>query len=355
MSQRLPDDQVSGEDEQWTRKVLAEAVDDLAPTHRLDAIRAQAQRPSGPRASAKLMLLAAAVAVAVVILTVTTLTIRRDGDRAPVADQSTPPTATASDPVTPEPTPTPPPEESGPLPIYWVGDGPLGPRLYRELQPATPGTNPLLDAANRLVSGAPYDPDYRSLWPQGRFESVGFDGIGADGTISVALPDDSWTTPAPEMTPDQARLAIQQLVYTLQGVVQDRAKVVFTLGGRPTPIFGIDSTAGITNGSPLDVLNLMSITTPAEGETVTGTLTASGAANSFEASVRWQLRQGETIVKEGFATAHGWAGNRLFPWETTIDVSELPPGQYTFFAFTDDPTGGETGGPSTDSKTITIG
>ena len=47
--------------------------------------------------------------------------------------------------------------------------------------------------------------------------------------------------------------------------------------------------------------------------------------------------------------------DELFPWETEVDVSSLAPGEYTFVAANGDPTGGEEGGgPTTDSKTITV-
>ena len=60
------------------------------------------------------------------------------------------------------------------------------------------------------------------------------------------------------------------------------------------------------------------------------------------------------MVKEGFATAEGWM-DKLYPWETEVDVSDLEPGEYTFVAMTDDPSGGtEGGGPTEDSKTIIV-
>jgi hypothetical protein len=35
-------------------------------------------------------------------------------------------------------------------------------------------------------------------------------------------------------------------------------------------------------------------------------------------------------------------------------VSDLEPGDYTFVALTDDPSGGEGGGPTIDTKSITV-
>jgi hypothetical protein len=47
--------------------------------------------------------------------------------------------------------------------------------------------------------------------------------------------------------------------------------------------------------------------------------------------------------------------DRLYPWETRIDVSDLAPGEYTFAAMTDDPSGGAEGAePFVDTRTITV-
>ena len=82
--------------------------------------------------------------------------------------------------------------------------------------------------------------------------------------------------------------------------------------------------------------------------------TASGVANSNEANVPWQIRQGDKVVKSGFSTAQGWM-DKLYPWESDpIDVSDLAPGEYTFVAMTDDPSGGEGFGPQVDTRTINI-
>ncbi len=59
------------------------------------------------------------------------------------------------------------------------------------------------------------------------------------------------------------------------------------------------------------------------------------------------------MVKEGFSTAVGWV-DKLYPWQTEVDVTGLTPGEYTFVAMTDDPSGGEGGGPTEDTKTIIV-
>ena len=80
---------------------------------------------------------------------------------------------------------------------------------------------------------------------------------------------------------------------------------------------------------------LITLAAPAEGATVSDSFEASGKANSPEANVPWEVRDtaGETVL-EGAATAEGWT-DKLYPWTTTVDVSELEPGTYLFIARTD--------------------
>ena len=101
------------------------------------------------------------------------------------------------------------------------------------------------------------------------------------------------------------------------------------------------------------MLNQVQINDPVEGQEVSGSFWARGAADSFEANVPWEIRQGDEVVKSGFATAEGWM-DKLYPWRADVDVSDLAPGDYTFVARTDDPSDGEGGGPHVDTRTITV-
>ncbi len=238
--------------------------------------------------------------------------------------------------------------EATTVPVYFVGETAQGPRLFREFQQIE-GVDPLTGAANLAASGDARDPDYRSLFPAGAFSAV-----DVEGTAFVAtLADDTWTERG-DLSEEQARLAVQQLVYTLQGVQQERAPLRVELDGRATTLLGIDTSRGVTNAPPLDVLALVNVTAPAQGATVSGSFTASGRASSFEANVPWQVRRGDAVVLEGFATAAGWM-DKLYPWETTVDVSGLDAGEYTFVAMTDDPSGGAEGpGATEDTRTIVV-
>lgn len=267
------------------------------------------------------------------------------GDDRPSAGPSTP--AGASTPTTPVTTTTP--GEPAVVPVYYVGDTPRGDRLFREFTQVS-GVDPLVAAAAALTSGDPVDPDYRTLWPTGRFASV----VRTSGAIVVELPDRTWLTRG-SLDAAGARLAVQQLVSTLQGVAGKRLPVQVTVGGRPAPtLLGVDASNGLTAGPELDTLALVNVTEPAEGSVVGDEITATGRASSFEATVPWTITDSTgKVVRKGFATAGGWM-DKLYPWTTKIDVSGLAPGRYTFTAATDDPSDGEGGGPTEDTKRITV-
>ncbi|WP_408896015.1 Gmad2 immunoglobulin-like domain-containing protein [Nocardioides sp. R1-1] len=235
------------------------------------------------------------------------------------------------------------------VPAYYVGDTPQGPRLYREFTRVA-GVDRLVAAAAAVTTGDPVDPDYRSLWPRGRFASV----ATAGGAIEVQLADGGWLE-AGSLDAQQAELAVQQLVYTLQGALGERLPIRVTYDGAPAAtLLGVPVGDGLRAAPELDVMALVNVTEPAEGTAVGDGFTATGRASSFEATVPWEVldASGEVVV-EGFATAEGWA-DKLYPWTAEVDVSGLPPGSYTFVARTDDPSGGEGGGPTEDTKRITV-
>lgn len=237
------------------------------------------------------------------------------------------------------------------VPVYFVGDTPFGPRLYREFHEVD-GVSALAEAASLLTSGAADDPDYGTLLSGVKVQTV----EASDGEIVVTLREDSPLTAGKGTSSAEARLAVQSLVYTLQGVAQDRAPVVVRLAdGSPADLYGQPTGKGVTAAKPLDVLALVSLTTPTEGQAVSGTLKVEGVASSFEATVPWQVLDGSgKAVLDGFATAEQF-GDRLYPFSTSVDVSSLDPGTYTFVARTDDPSDGEGPGPYEDTRTFRVG
>ena len=302
--------------------------------------------------SAKLRLTSALVAGA---LAVSLAACGQDDDKEPVAadpggEPSASDTSASDSPTDPATT-----DDGGQagtttVPVYFVSDTPRGPALFREFR-QVPDDNPLEEAAALVTAGDTVDPDYSTLYPAGEPPAVEYSADA--GAFVVELADEGWSEPAPGMSRAEARLAVQQLVYTLQGVQQERAPVVVQHEGSAVPLFGVDTADGVEQADPLSVLGLVNVTTPEQGATVSGTFTAEGVASSFEGTVPWEVRQGDSVVKEGFATASGWM-DKLYPWQTEIDVSDLEPGEYTFVARTDDPSGGEGFGPTEDTKTFTV-
>ena len=350
-------------------ELISDAVSDVEPRDGLQAIRSRT-RPSNkenPMATSRNWLFAvggAVVGTAAVILAITVVAnLNDDGDGStPVANPSTSqaseptgepsPTESASD--TPSSTGTDPslPVDS-PVPVYYAGDGPKGTVLFREFQPGI-GADPVAQAASAAVAGPPGDPDYRTLWPAGTQATASYDG----DVITVDLQSGGANLhdrPA-GMSKRVAGLAIQQVIYSVQGATQKRAGVQFLLdGGRTDQVLGEPASEPLAEAPALETLSLMSITAPSEGQVVSGSFEASGANNSFEASVSYEIRQGDKVVGTGFGMAAGWGEDKLFPWELTVDVSGLAPGTYTFVAMNDDPSGGAEGhGPDIDTRTIVI-
>lgn len=304
---------------------------------------------------------------ATVVVATTTLALASctgDGTR-PASDEASEPTATdgarstkspsqsPSESASEAPTESPsasPAAAGTAVPVYFAGDGPGGRTvLFREFHRVE--GDPLTEAARLVAGGQPDDPDYRTLWPGVEISSV----QATDGLLVVEIPSDGFTRRPDGMTRRDARLALQQLVYTLQGVQQERVPVQITRGGSDFRLFGLPSDVPYEAANPLRTLNLVSITSPAEGDTVTGdTLTVTGVANSFEASGPCRLlRDGQEVALEAYQS-EGWMEERLFPFEVDVPLGDVS-GEVVVQCETDDPSGGTEGpGAAVDTKTITV-
>jgi hypothetical protein len=334
-------------------ELLSDAVADVEPADRLDAIRDRtrvttlASRRRGLFVVGGSVLATAAVVTAIALAT---------GQNSPSADEPGPlhSPSNAVEPTPTETTPAPPPPQTTTAGGYYLGDTTGGPRLFREFT-RVPADNPL-DAGLAALQQAPDDPDYWTPWPSGAFSEAHFDGIGDEGLIQVVLADSSLHDRPAGMSQAEAEAAVQQVVYTMQAATQTRAAVQFVYDHNPIDqVLGVPTAEPLANASPLATLSHVSISDPAEGQEVSGTFHATGVANSFEANVRWEIRQGDTVPLEGFFTATGWMADRLFPFGGDVDVSSLGPGTYTFVVSEDDPSGGAEGnGPDTDTRTIVV-
>lgn len=329
------------------RELLHEVADGVEPGDRLDTIRA-ATASAGRRtgrgwwAAGGVGLVAASV--------VTALALSTGGSpRTSEPDPATsPPTPTATD---PSPTATEVPSST--VAVYYLGETPDGPRLYREFRRVAQPTP--FEAAIAALDLPPEDPDYRSPWPTGSLEDVSFDGTGADGLIGVTVDPDVRERPA-SMTPEEAAMAVEQVIRTFQAAAQARAPVQFFAGGNPIDqVFGVPTSEALAAGSDLAVLAHVSLSDPSEGQVVDNDepFAVKGRANSFEGNVVTRIQEGEgtAVVRQEPAIA-GTYEDRLFPFEVTFDLTDVPPGDYVVISETDDPSG--EGRFHTDSRRITI-
>ena len=241
--------------------------------------------------------------------------------------------------------------------VYYVGETSRGPRLYREFHRVQAGPDVLYAAISEALSTTPDDSDYRTDWPEATAADVGFDGAGADGEVSLVLRNDSTdlrVRPA-GMTPEQAELAVQQLVYTAQAAIQTRAPVQFYLerqgstDRRTDTILGIPVSEPLAEGDASGVLAQVWVVDPAEGAELSAPFEVSGLAAAFEAQVEWRLIQGDRVVKAGFTTAEECCTMAPYSFDVTV-----PAGDYTLVVSDTDPSGGEGFAPWQDTKRITI-
>jgi hypothetical protein len=321
-------------------RLLSDAVGDVEPADRLDAIRARTAEPT--YTSRRHLFIAGgsvlAAAAAVVAIALVTVALNQPSAEAPPTD----------DPTRIIDTPTP---SAHAVPLYFVGDTGRGPRLFREFQVDT-GLAGVAEALE-LLSDGPEDPDYRTLWPAGSFAG----GEVRGDVIDVVIADAALHDRPASMTEDEAALALEQVIFTVQAVVGERLGVQFRYGDNPIDtVLGQPTSEAVSNAEPLDVLSLMSVTSPSEGAVVSGSFVAEGVNNGYEATMNWTLEDAAgSVVLEGYATADGWMGTKLFAWRTDpINVAELAPGNYTFVAVNPDPSGGEGFPPDTDTRSITV-
>jgi hypothetical protein len=355
-----------GDDE--VRELLHEVADGVEPGDRLDAIRAA----TSPRHVGRGWWVAGGVGL-VAASVVTALALTTGGA----------PRTTAPGPAEPSPTPT---RSAAPTPpvadpseriddleelrrfadgvraVYYIGDTPSGPRLFREFL-TMDGDNALSVAVAAAVgrtrdgrSLPPEDPDYRVVWPALTNASAEVSSIGDVIEVSLGGDPERDLRSRGDLTAEEAQLAIEALVRTAQAAVGERLPVRFLLFGDPVDtLLGVPTSEPVAAGSDLDVLAHVSLSDPFEGQVVDNDepFVVRGAANSFEGNVvtRIQRWEGTEVVAEE-PTIAGWDEDRLFPFEVTFDLSDVPPGDYVVMSRTDDPSGA--GMFDTDTRRITV-
>ena len=329
-------------DDERLRSLFDDAVADVEPRGGLDTIQARTatrtRRPWVWGAGGAVLATAATVA-AVAMLTSGPGTTDAGPGPAPATqpshqEQTSATEAPGGTPVT--------------VAVYYAGDTTRGTRLFKETHQVALD-NPALAATRLAVEGAASDPDYRSLWPQGtKVTGVSFDGNGDQGTATVALSGTGLD--AKPAGNDAGALALQQVVYTVQDALGAHARVEFSVDGtHADTLLGQPVSQGVTAQAADDVQSPVQIDTPADGATVDSPFTVSGRAAAFEANVQWELKDGDTVVKQGFTTAAECCTLSPFSFEVTA-----PSGSYTLVVHDEDASGGEGSGPVQDTKRVTV-
>lgn len=200
-----------GGDDPVLRGLLHEAVADVDPAPRLDEVLARAH--DRPRRTTWPVLLVAAATLAAVAVGVG-LWLPRTDDAPPAAPPTAAPTDTDSPTVTVA--------DRANVPVYYLG-GDDDPRLFREF--------PFVDAHGSLdlpslaveamLTLAPTDPDYRSPWPEGTTGEVTYVDDPGSWEVVLANPDVDLTRRPAALSPREAELAVQQLLYTVQAAAGD--------------------------------------------------------------------------------------------------------------------------------------
>lgn len=351
------------------RALLDDAVSDVDPPPALHHIQARTGSQSSqkvvPMNSKRPWIFVAIGAVAATAATLVAVTVITDDDpettsgpadspsASATAEESEEPTAEPSDEATDEPSASPAGATTS-VPVYYVGDSRGSVRLFREfhrLEKESVAAAQVSGALNEALTDSALDPDYRSDWPEGASVSgVTIDGTSADDVVWIDLADQGLHDRPSGMSEEQAQMAVEQLIYTAQAVLQQRQPVQFLLDGdRTDMVLGVGTSEPLAAGNPMDVQAPVWIISPQEGATVGRTFTVEGRGAFFEANVSWQLLQDGQVVEDGFATAE--EGMTLSPYSFEVTAE---PGDYVLRVYDADMSGGEGNGEAEDTKQITV-
>ncbi|MGC4941797.1 Gmad2 immunoglobulin-like domain-containing protein [Kribbella sp. DT2] len=253
---------------------------------------------------------------------------------------------TAPTPKTSQTRGKPEPESAGAVPVYWLGEtvgfesGP-GVRLYRTFVPFKGRAT--YSAVQLMVSGKADDPDYSSPWTGAQVSEVRM-----SGSLTTV---DFKSVPKARLEPDVAEMALQQLVYTVQGASKATVPVEVTLQGRPVPqLFGVDVKQPLGRAQSLDVQAYIWITSPDNGAVLKTPFKVSGIAAVNEAQLNWRITSdtNRKVLDEGVATTE--EAFKLTPY--SFVVPKLPAGRYTLEVFEVSAADGRQ--TSTDTKTLVV-
>lgn len=333
------------------RALLHDAVDDVEPDDRLGDLRRRTAGGRRTRRSRVAPILAAGVATAAVVAGGVTVGLVGGGAERPEAGDRD--RAAAEEGITSSTS-----ERAAAL--YYLGDTPTGARLYREfgLVPADEGSAAVLTALRALTAGdGPDDPDYRTVWPADSFE----DAVVQDDAIVVELGPAGLERPS-DVSPGEASLGLQQVVYTAEGVIGRAVPVVFRHGGVTAErVLGLPAPGPVERDRLYATTAPVNISDPVEGLRADDVLEAGGTLATPVQAVSWRLEDASGgAVEEGAADilASGVDGTteHVRGWRVRVDLDGLSPGTYAFVVEATS-TGQTSDSPATftDDRTIVVG
>ncbi|TCC38582.1 Gmad2 immunoglobulin-like domain-containing protein [Kribbella speibonae] len=365
------------------RRSLHEEADRIEPSDALPEIRARAhaQRPAARRP----WLLTAGLAAAGTAAAIGAFTMlngpentANDGDAVAGPDTTTTATGLPASPTpseltaSPEPSQAPteprtsspstaktvqptdrgvpePAVKSAVVPVYWLGQqvgAPKKPsvRLYRTW--AQVSGRPAEQAVRIMTTKQPSDPDYYTVWRGAAVNTV----TRSKGVVTV----DFKQLPTAALDADLAKVATQQLVYTVQGALQDAGgtRVQVTEQGRTgSKLFGqVDTSQPLTRAQAAEVQAFIWVTAPDDNAVVTAPLKVTGVASVFEAQLNWRIVSLKTRAVVAKGAANTSEAFKFTPF--AFSVTKLPPGSYTLEVYELSAEDGTM--TSTDSKQLTV-
>jgi len=340
-------------EEQRLRDLLDDAVSEVEPRDGLDAITSRTKVSS---MSTRPWLYGVAGAVVATAATIAAFAVL-DNDTTPASNPEPAASSPASEEPDEEPTPDETPSADEPtletVPVYYQADTGRGPRLFREFHEVDTGGEPAVAAVREALTADPLDRDFRTPWAE----------LGADvgsvthegGTITVDLESDQALRGRPSgMAADVAAMAIEQVLYTVQGALQSRDPVQLLVDGeRSDQVLGVPTAEPLSQGDEMATLAQVWIISPQSGDTVEGGSEVEGIGAFFEANVVWELRRGDadgSVVESGFTTAEQCC--TMAPY--SFPLPDVPAGQYVLVVKDQDMSDGEGAPPFEDTKQITV-
>ncbi|UUZ58514.1 Gmad2 immunoglobulin-like domain-containing protein [Nocardioides sp. B-3] len=323
-------------------ELLTDAVADVEPRHALDEIRARTSgsRRRWPYAAAGAVLAVAASFAAFAVLGPDTAPTATD----PGASTSASPSATAS-------------ESAGPQmragAVYYIGETPDGLRLYREFAPV-PVDNPLVGALTQVFMGDPQDPDYFTGWPPVDSTFLGAEVVDDVIRVEIGDPENLLEHDPPV---EQYAMAIEQVIYTAQGRgAGAAARAVHPQrkprqrAARPGDVGTARERRGAGDLGPC----LADHAERGDARRQPRAVRGPGGRQLVRRQHRdWvEDLDGTVVVDQTPTIASGAYGAKLYPYEVTLDLTDVPPGDYLVVSSTDDPSGQNR--EHTDSRSITV-